>query len=121
VTDSDAIVLRGLRALGHCGASAEERDRAQPIEIDLEACVDLAPAGRTDDVAETVDYAVMCSKVEQVVRTERFALLEGLATRVAEVAMADGRVRAVTVTVRKLRPPVPQHLASAGVRLTRVR
>ena len=35
------------------------------------------------------------------------------------MAGADPRIRAVTVTVRKLRPPLPVDLTSAGVRITR--
>ena len=49
-------------------------------------------------------------------------LLEALAERVAaEVLSLDSRISAVTVAVRKLRPPVPQDLASSGVRVTRIR
>ena len=49
-------------------------------------------------------------------------LLERLAERIAEVVLAvDPAVDAVTVTVRKLRPPVPQHLATSGVRIARGR
>jgi 7,8-dihydroneopterin aldolase/epimerase/oxygenase len=121
VTAPDAIELRGLRALGHCGVSIEERDRPQPIEVDVDVRVDLGPPGRSDDLADTVDYARLCSDVERVVTSERFALLERLAARVAEVALGDERVSAVTVTVRKLHPPVPQRLTSSGVRLTRTR
>jgi dihydroneopterin aldolase len=54
-----------------------------------------------------------------LVTTERFALLERLATRIAEVVCRDPRVLSVTVTVRKLRPPVPVDLTSAAVRITR--
>ena len=44
-----------------------------------------------------------------------------LARRVAEAVLDDERVEVVTVEVRKLRPPVPQDLASSGIRLTRRR
>jgi len=59
--------------------------------------------------------------VGRVVAGERHRLLERLAERVAEEVLAGGggRVRSVTVSVRKLRPPVPVDLGSAGVRLTR--
>ena len=48
-------------------------------------------------------------------------LLEHLAERIATtvLAVAGPRARAVTVTLRKLRPPVACDLASAGVRITR--
>ena len=51
---------------------------------------------------------------------ERHRLLERLATRIADDVLAlDDRLTSVTVTVRKLRPPVPVDLASAGVTITR--
>ena len=118
---SDRIELRGLRLLGICGALPEERDRAQPLELDVDVEADLAPAGASDALDDTVDYGALCATIERVVTGERFTLLERLATRVADEVLADGRVRGVTVAVRKLRPPVPQQLATSGVRITRTR
>jgi dihydroneopterin aldolase len=117
---ADRIELRGLRALGSHGVLAEERARPQPFEVDLDVVADLEPAGRSDDLAQTVDYAVLADAAARVVTGERHALLERLAERIAEeVRRADPRVVSVTVAVRKLRPPVAVDLASAGVRITR--
>jgi len=75
-------------------------------------------AAVTDALADTVDYGALVHIAHDVIATERWALLERLARRIAEeVIAADRRLRAVTVVVRKLRPPVPVDLASAGVRL----
>ena len=76
-------------------------------------------AGRSDALADTVDYGGLAVTVARVVSEERFTLLERLAERIAEEVCTDPRVHAVTVTVRKLRPPVPVDLASAAVRVTR--
>ena len=118
---ADRIELRGLRASGLCGVLPEERDRAQPLEVDLDVVADLTKPGRTDDLVDTVDYGAICSIVERVITTERFDLLERLAERIAEVVLADEGVAEVEVAVRKLRPPVPQQLATSGVRITRSR
>ncbi|MGH9063375.1 MAG: dihydroneopterin aldolase [Acidimicrobiales bacterium] len=117
----DAILLRGLRVLGTHGALAEEQDRAQPFEVDLDIEADLGPAGRSDSLADTVDYGAVAGRVAQVVAGSRFRLLEALAGAVAEAVLAEEAVEAVTVTLRKLRPPVPLDLTSAGVRVTRRR
>ncbi|HEY4376647.1 MAG TPA: dihydroneopterin aldolase [Acidimicrobiales bacterium] len=118
----DAIELRGLRLLGICGALPEEQDRRQPLEVDLDVYVDLAVAGRTDALADTVDYGALCAVVEGVVEGERFTLLERLAERLAGCVLdADARIASVVVGVRKLRPPVPQQLATSGVRIERAR
>ena len=55
----DRIQLRGLRAIGTHGVLPEEKSRAQPFEIDLDLAVDLVPAGLTDLLADTVDYAAV--------------------------------------------------------------
>jgi dihydroneopterin aldolase len=117
----DRIELRGLRAEGICGVLPHEQEHPQPLEVDLDLELDLTAAATSDDLDDTVDYGAVCAAVEKVVTTERFALLERLAARVAEVVLADGRVVRVTVAVRKLRPPVPQQLATSGVRITRAR
>jgi dihydroneopterin aldolase len=115
----DLIELRGLRLSGICGALAEERERPQPLEIDLDVAVDLTPAGRSDALADTVDYSALLDDVERVVTTGTPVLLEHLAERIAAAVLAHERVDAVTVAVRKLRPPVPQQLATTGVRIHR--
>ena len=117
----DRIELRGLRAAGICGVLAEERERAQPLEVDLDVVADLAEAGRGDDLAATVDYGQVCADVELVITTERPQLLERLAQLIADAVLAHDAVAEVTVAVRKLRPPVPQQLATSGVRITRRR
>jgi dihydroneopterin aldolase len=118
---ADRIELRGLRVLGTHGVLAEEQVRAQPFEIDVDLETDLTRAGGSDDLADTIDYGSLAESVAGVVAGERYALLERLAERIAEIALDDSRVRSVTVTLRKLRPPVPVDLASAGVRVVRER
>ena len=116
----DAIVLRGLRAVGVHGVLAEEQTRAQPFEVDLDIGVDLAAAGASDDLHQTLDYGEIVGLVLAVIEDEHHALLERLAERIAEVVLlADERVTTVTVEVRKRRPPVPADLDTAGVRIVR--
>ena len=116
---TDLIELRGLRALGFCGALPEEQERRQPFEVDLDVETDLSRAGASDELGDTVDYGALCASVEAVVVDERFALMEALSARIAAVVLEDRRISAVTVTVRKLRPPVPQQLDTSGVRIRR--
>lgn len=115
----DTIVLTGIRALGSHGVLPEEQVRAQPFEVDLELTVDLRPAGSSDALSDTVDYGALVENVVKIVETSRYQLLEALAARIAEACRADGRVQRVTVTVRKLRPPVGHFVEHVAVRLER--
>lgn len=120
--NSDRIELRGLRVAGVVGVLPEERTRAQPIEIDVDLEVDLRSAGRTDDLADTVDYGAICDLMADTVARLRPQLLERLATELALAALAhDHRIDLARVAVRKLRPPVPHLLDSSGVVVTRGR
>ncbi len=115
----DQIELRALRSTGICGALPEEQERAQPLEVDLDVTTDLAAAGASDALADTVDYGAVARVAVRVATEEHFTLLEGLAERIAQEVVALGRVTSVSVGVRKLRPPVPVDLATAGVRISR--
>lgn len=127
-TTPDLIELRGLRVTGTHGLLPEERLRAQPFEIDVDLEVDMRAAGRSDDLADTVDYGAVAAAVAAEVAGPPSDLLEHLAHRIAGAAVsAAGQpgaaagpvVTGVTVAIRKLRPPVPHDLASAGVRIHR--
>jgi 7,8-dihydroneopterin aldolase/epimerase/oxygenase len=117
----DLIEIRGLRALGIIGVNPEERDRPQPFELDLDLEADLSLAGKSDELADTVDYGLAVAVAERVVRTERHLLLERVAQRIADELLALERIDGVTVTIRKVRPPVPQDVTTAAVTIRRRR
>ena len=102
----DRILITGLRELGVHGVLPEEKLRPQPFEVDVELPVDLTAAGESDDLDDTVDYGAVCEAISRVVSSERYELIERLATRIAEVCAVDSRVMGTKVTVRKLHPPV---------------
>jgi dihydroneopterin aldolase len=110
---TSSICINGLRLLGRHGVLPEEKLRAQPFEADL------APSARSDDLGATVDYGAVISSVAEIVETRNYGLLEALAAAIADDVLARPGVDAVTVEVRKLRPPVAGHVASVGVRLRR--
>ncbi len=117
----DRIQLRGLRVVGTHGVLPEEKSRAQPFEIDLDLSVDLAAAGVSDRLADTVDYACIADAAAGIVATgPSYELLEALAGAVADATLgSDPRITAVTVTLRKLQPPLAVDIATVGVRITR--
>ena len=118
---NDRIELRRLVVTGICGALPEERERAQPLEVDLDVVADLFAAGASDNLDDTLDYGAITATVENVILTGTPQLLEHLAQNIADAVLADPRALSVTVSVRKLRPPVPQALATSGVTIIRGR
>jgi 7,8-dihydroneopterin aldolase/epimerase/oxygenase len=118
---TDRIEVRGLELLLLCGVLPEERTRRQPFELDLDLHLDLSAPAVSDELSDTVDYGRVCMDLVEALEAEQFSLMERLAGRVVELVLAHPGVDAVTVAVRKLRPPVPASVATTGVRLHRSR
>lgn len=115
----DRIALRGLRVRGHHGVFAHERRDGQDFLVDLVLSVDTRPAAASDALADTVDYGALATDVAAVVGGEPVDLLETLAQRIADRALADPRVQAVEVTVHKPQAPIPLTFADVTVSITR--
>ena len=118
---ADRIEVRGLELLVYCGVLPEEQARKQPFLFDLDLYMDLSVAGASDDLDDTANYGAIIDLLAERLDGERFALLERMSARVAELIFDHAAVSAVTVAVQKLRPPVAAHVDTTGVRIHRTR
>ncbi len=95
-----------------------EKETAQPFEIDLDLFYDMALASISDALEDAVDYGAVVDAVAAVIQGPHVDLLERLALLVGEAALlVDPRIEEADVVVRKLEPPVPYDIGTAGVRL----
>jgi dihydroneopterin aldolase len=123
----DRIHLTGIRCYGYTGALPEEQILGQWFEVDVVLWLDLAPAGRSDRLAETLDYRAAIETVKQLVKTSKFALLERLATAIADALLypaSDLRsppVQQVRVCLTKLAAPIPDFGGKVTIELVRHR
>lgn len=119
---SDLIRLRDLRVSAVVGVLPQERTTPQPLSIDLDIEADLTAAGLSDQLDDSVDYGAVCSRIVAVVESGAPLLLERLAHLVVDDLFEQfSLVDALGIEIRKLRPPVPQDLATAGIRIHRRR
>lgn len=118
---ADRITLTGLRVRGNHGVFDFERRDGQDFVIDVVLELDLAPAAASDDVTDTVHYGELAGGLVEVVAGEPVNLIETLAHRLADVCLADSRVRAATVTVHKPQAPIPHEFADVAVTIRRER
>lgn len=116
---TDAIELRALRVMAYCGILPEEVERRQPFEIDVDVSCNLLAAGESDDLANTIDYGGLVASIQALADDVRYGLLERFANDIAKVVLSNDLADEARVTVRKLRPPVPQDLGSSGVTVVR--
>jgi dihydroneopterin aldolase len=95
------------------GILPHEREVPQPLEVDLTAWV-------PSDGATRVDYRELYAAAARAA-LEGHGLLEELAEKLADDALAMAGVERVAVTVRKPHVALPGPLACAEVRLERAR
>ena len=117
----DRIRLSGVRGRGFHGVFEHERREGQEFVVDVELAVDLAPAGASDDLADTVNYGEIGAAVLARIVGEPHDLIERLAELVAQDALEHAAVDEVTVTVHKPQAPVGVPFGDVTVTLTRRR
>ena len=115
----DRIALRGLWVRGYHGVLPEERRDGQDFLIDAVLLVDVGPAAATDELALTVDYGVLASRLAEVVAGEPVDLIETLAVRLADVCLAAPGVASVELTVHKPSAPIPLPFTDVAVTVVR--
>jgi dihydroneopterin aldolase len=112
---SDEVFVKGLIALGICGCLEHERTTAQPFQVDLVVTMDLDHAAKSDDLHDTVNYALLADAATKLVETGEFYLVEALAGAIGEACLAiDARLEKAKVTVTKLNPPITQRTSGVG-------
>jgi dihydroneopterin aldolase len=115
----DFIRLVGLSFYGYHGVSAAEKETGRAFEIDCELQVDLAQAGHSDQLRDTVDYTQVYTLIKDVVEGKAYSLLEGLASELAGLLLDKFPVYRVTLQVRKLHPPIAGQIKHIEVEVTR--
>lgn len=118
----DTIQLTHIRAYGYTGFIPEEQVLGQWFEVDLTLWLDLSQAGVSDRLADTLDYRGVITKTQDLIRTQKFALVERLAAAIADTVLAsDDRLQQVQVSLSKPAAPIPDFGGKITITLTRTR
>lgn len=118
----DTISLDGIEVWAHHGVLPHEAELGQRFVVDITVHLDLAHAAASDDLAATVDYGALAAVVADTVAAPRARLVETVAGRVADAALAyDERIAAVDVTVHKPAAPLTVPARDVRIHLTRNR
>ncbi len=118
---TDRVELRGMKVWGFHGVFEHERADGQDFLVDVVLYFDTGPAARSDDIADTVNYADVARSVTSIVGGAPVNLIETLAARIADACLADPRVDSVEVTVHKPHAPIPSPFSDVLVTISRSR
>jgi dihydroneopterin aldolase len=115
----DVIELTGIRCYGYTGYLPEEQVLGQWFEVDLRIWVDLALAGKSDRIEDTLDYRAVIAEVKEIIAISKVALIEKLADTIITAVLAYDRVQQVEVKLSKPAAPIPDFGGKITIELTR--
>ena len=113
----DQIFINDLLIRGVIGISDREREQPQDILVNVVIFSDIQKAGKSDNVEDSVNYRTVTKKVlAHTEKIQRFTV-EALATDIADLVLAEPKVRGVRVKVEK--PGAVRFSKSVGVEIER--
>ncbi len=128
---TDRITLTGLTVFGRHGVFDFEREHGQQFVVDVTVWLDLTPAARSDDVADTLHYGelaefaagVVAGPARDLIETVAAEIADGVMSRLAgarrrgDGAQTDGPDPAGVRRRRRDHPPLPEVRPYGGTAL----
>ena len=97
----DIIYLHDLKIDTVIGIWDWERRTTQKIVIDLDMAVDVRHAASSDRIEDTINYKAVAKRLIAFIADSRFALVETLTEKIAEIVLSEFGVQWVRVRVNK--------------------
>jgi dihydroneopterin aldolase len=113
------VFVRDLEVVGRVGLLAHEIRYEQRVIVSIELAVVDTYDGKSDRLADVLDYAKIVEGVTALIEGEHVYLIETLAERIAAFCLVDARVGSVRVRVEK--PDVLPSCRSVGIEIERWR
>ena len=113
----DTIFISELKVKTKLGVPAWERMVVQTIILDIEISYDLAPAGKSDAITDTIDYGAVVARIHETLKQHSFQLVEALAEHVCQLILKE--FGALSVKIKVAKPGILAGLKALGVVIER--
>ncbi|KON66566.1 dihydroneopterin aldolase [Peribacillus butanolivorans] len=118
----DKIFVNKMEFYGYHGVFPEETKLGQRFKVDLTVEADLAKAGKSDELEDSINYGELYEVCKGVVEGKPFKLVEAVAEEIAsELLNKFSSIEKCTVKVYKPDPPIAGHYESVAVEIVRGR
>ncbi|TBR12391.1 MAG: dihydroneopterin aldolase [Lysobacter sp.] len=115
----DHVFIEGLEIEALIGIYDWERRVRQPLVFDIEMAFDNRVPAASDDIAHTLDYKAVSTRIREFVSASGFGLVETLAERVAEMLLSEFPVQHLRLKLGK--PGAVRGARAVGVSIERSR
>ncbi|WP_428771500.1 dihydroneopterin aldolase [Vibrio sp.] len=99
----DKVFIEQLEVITTIGVYDWEQQIKQKLLLDIEMAHDNRPAGKSDDVADALDYSQVSQAILDHVQNGRFLLVERVAEECAELIINQFNVPWVRIRLTKPR------------------
>lgn len=111
----EKIIIDNLRVWAFHGVAAQEREVGNEFKITVTLMCDLSAAMRSDNVADTINYADVIAVIKQEMSLPS-ALLENVVYRIKQsIIQKFSSVVGGSIRLDKLTPPIACEVAAVGV------
>lgn len=116
----DSIQIRNLEIYCHHGVLKEETVLGQKFLVSLILYMDTRPAGISDDLPKSIDYAEVSHFVKREMENKNFKLIEAVAEHLArKILLTFPKVRKISVEIKKPWAPILLPLDTVSVCIER--
>ncbi len=113
----DKIFISELKVQTKLGVPEWERMTPQTVVLDIEISHDLSKAGKSDAIADTIDYGQIVKRIRQTLTEHSFQLVEALAEHVCQLIFKEFGVKEINIKVSK--PGILAGVKAVGVEIKR--
>ena len=114
---NDIVFIEDLRIQTVIGIYDWEREITQTVSLDLQMAFDITNAGKSDDIADTLDYKAVSKRLIHFVEASEFQLVEALAEHCAKIVLTEFPVRWLKLKLSK--PGAVRGSSAVGVIIER--
>ena len=97
----DYITINDLRIQGAHGHYEHERQVEQEFLISIKVGMNAKEAGKSDQLADTIDYDKLRMITEDVFKGKSHYLIEALAEEIAQKILQETPAKEVTISIQK--------------------
>lgn len=97
----DYVTLEQFKIQSIHGHFEHERNIEQEFEVSLKVGCEIPQAGKSDALADTLDFDFLRKSVEEVFASKKYYLVEALAEDIASRILENSRAKEITVSIKK--------------------
>lgn len=97
----DIVFIAGLRLETIIGIFDREREKAQPVILDIEMGYSTRKAAQSDNIKDSIDYFTVSERLKILAQQHTFQLVESFAEEVSRIILHEFNAEWVKVRLNK--------------------